>query len=116
MRVGNYDYYICEFAERMQQLGATYAPEIEPEIIAGYHIIDRCPAGDVVIKLGHNPRAVQPWVTWQGYPNKPGDVDLGHYYTNRRDAETDLRLRTQAKLTGKPYEPYAPKPQKRGAR
>jgi len=113
-RVGNHVYHICEFAERMQQAGATYEPETEPEIVAGYHIIDRRPAGDTVMKLGHNPRAVQPWVTWQGYPDKPGNVDLGHYYTQRCDAETDLLLRTDAKRRGKAYEPYVPKQQNRG--
>lgn len=99
-------YHICQFAEIMQRAGATCAPETEPEIVAGYHIIDRRPAGDTVIKLGHNPRAVQPWVTWQGYPDDPGNVDLGHYYDHKRDAETDLLLRTEAKRTGKPYEPF----------
>jgi len=113
-RVGNSVFHICEFAERMQQAGATYEPEIEPEIVAGYHIIDRRPAGDTVMKLGHNPRAVQPWVTWQGYPNKPGNVDWGHYYAHRRDAETDLLLRTEAKRRSEPYEAHKGRDQKRG--
>lgn len=31
-RVGNYDYHICEFAERMEANGTTYAPEITPPL------------------------------------------------------------------------------------
>lgn len=27
-RIGNYDYHICEFAERMEAIGAKYEPEI----------------------------------------------------------------------------------------
>jgi hypothetical protein len=113
-RIGGNVFHICEFAERMQQAGATYEPENEPEIIAGYHIIERRPAKDTVIKLGHNPRVAQPWVTWQGYPNDPGNVDWGHYYAARSDAETDMLLRTEAKRAGKAYEPYMPKQPKRG--
>ena len=114
-QIGDKPLHICEFAEMMQRLGATYAPENEPEIIAGYHIIERRPAGDKVNKLGHNAQAAQPWVTWQGYPNDPGNVDWGHYYTKRRDAETDLLLRTDAVRAGRGYEAYKPsKPKDRG--
>ena len=105
-RIGTEMLHICQFAEMMQRVGATYAPETEPEIVAGYHIIDRRPAGKTVMKMGHNPRAAEPWVTWQGYPDDPGNVDWGHYYCFRRDAETDLLMRTEAKRADRPYEPF----------
>ena len=114
-QIGNESLHICQFAEMMQRAGATYLPETEPEIVVGYHIVERRPAGDTVIKLGHNLRAVQPWVTWQGYPNDPGNVDFGHYYTKKSDANTDLFRRTEAARMGRGYEAYKPpKPKDRG--
>lgn len=45
-RIGNYDYHICEFAERMERNGTSYAPEKPPELP------DKCysvsPSGEII--------------------------------------------------------------------
>jgi len=102
--VGTNVYHICEFAERMEQNGNTYEPCPEPEIICGYVICDRMPAGDKVFVLAHNPDAVQKYVTWQGYTDKSRGYDWGHYWNNRSDAWTDCFRRADSERTGIPYD------------
>ena len=62
--------HIYQFAEIMQRVRASYMPEASPEINAGYRIMRRHFAGGKVFKLGHNPDAVMPYVTWQSYHYK----------------------------------------------
>jgi hypothetical protein len=101
--VGSSVYHICEFAEKMERNGNTYAPCPEPEVIHGYTITDRVPVRDKVIVLAHNPNAVQPWVTWQVRTDCPG-YDWGHYWSERSEAWGDYLRRADAVRTGKPYD------------
>jgi hypothetical protein len=66
-------------------------------------IIERKPVRDKVIVLAHNPKAVQPWVTWQAKNDRPG-YDWGHYWSDRSDARSDYFLRADSICTGKPYD------------
>jgi hypothetical protein len=102
--VGSNTYHICEFAERMERNGSTYAACPEPEVVGGYLITDRMPVNEKVFVLAHNPNAVQPWVTWQSRKDSPGDVFWGHYWTDRSDARSDYFLRADAERTGKAYD------------
>ena len=113
--VGVNVYHICEFAERMERNGSTYAPCPEPEVVGGYMITDRMPVRDKVIVLAHNPNAAQPWVTWQKRNDRPG-YDWGHYWSDKSDARTDYFRRHDAERTGKPYDHTKAykQPQKRG--
>jgi len=104
VEVGNNLYHICEFAEKMERAGNTYEPCSEPQKVAGYVITDRMPAREKVFVMGHNPNAVQPWVTWQSYPDNPSNFDWGHYWNNRSDAWGDLFRRADAERTGKVYD------------
>ena len=96
-------YHICEFAERMERSGSTYAPCPEPEVVGGYTITDRMPVRDKIIVMAHNPNAVQPWVTWQARTDRPG-YDWGHYWSDRSKAHTDYICRIDAVRTGKAYD------------
>ena len=101
-------YHICQFAEIMRNAGAEVEPETAPEIVQGYHILRRMSARDKVMVMGHNPRAPQPWVTWQGDRDSPGDYNWGHYYGKREHARIDLAKRAAAERHGTPYTPYRP--------
>ena len=101
--IGTNLYHICEFSERMEQAGNSYAPCLEPEVVQGYRITDKSFAGDKVFVLAHNPDAVQPWVTWQGRTDRPG-YDWGHYWSDRSTAWTDYFHRTDAERTGQAYD------------
>jgi hypothetical protein len=101
-------YHICEFAEKMEANGTTYQPCPEPEVVRGYVITDRTPVKDKVFVMGHNPKAHLPFVTWQGYNDRP-DKDFGHYFDNRWDTRTDLLLRSDAERLGLPYKPASAK-------
>jgi hypothetical protein len=102
--VGTNLYHICEFAEKMECAGNTYAPCSEPEMVQGYVITDRMPVGDKVFVLAHNPNAVQKYVTWQGYASKSGRYDWGHYWSSRSEAWTDCFRRADAERTGRHYD------------
>ena len=101
--VGINTYHICEFAEKMEHIGSRYEPCPEPEIVQGYVITDRMPVRDKVFVLAHNPKAVQPYVTWQGRNDRPG-YDFGHYWSDRSDAWGDYLRRADSERTGKPYD------------
>lgn len=111
--VDSYLYHICEFAERMEQNGSTYAPAAEQEVIAGYRITDKLPVGDKIFVLGENPHAVQPFVTWQGRQDRKG-YDLGHYFSDKKDAQKDLQRRVSEEQS--PTDPGKGPKQKNAAR
>lgn len=96
-------YHICQFAEIQERNDFKYEPENEPEMVDSYRITNRIPVGNKTFVLGHSPKAVEPYATWQAYRDKPGK-DLGHYWTNRSDAWTDLQRRANAERTGIPYD------------
>jgi hypothetical protein len=111
--LGDTVYHVDELVGVAQRAGFRTEPETLPEIVEGYHIVEYRQAGERVIKLGHNPNAPTPWVTWQGYPGRPGDVALGNYYKKGRDAQVDLERRAKAAREGRPYAKYLPpKPKK----
>jgi len=101
--IGSSVYHICEFAERMERNGSDYEPCPEPEVVQGYMITDRTFVHDKVFVLAHNPKAVQPWVTWQGRNDRPG-YDWGHYWQSRSEAWSDYFRRADAERMGKPYD------------
>jgi hypothetical protein len=68
-------WHICQFAEVQERNGAVVKPEAEPEVNRGYRIIRRNTVGDKVFKLGHNPDAVQKYVTWQSNTDNPARHD-----------------------------------------
>lgn len=96
-QVGNYLYHICEFAEKMENIGARYEPERDREVVAGYVITDRMLAGSTWFVLAENPDAVQKFVTWVKFKDGRG-YDWGNYFSNRSDAYNDLiRRASEAK-------------------
>ena len=97
-------FHICQFAEVQARNGATVKPETEPEINRGYRIMQRNTVGNKVFKLGHNPNAVQKYVTWQSYRNNPASYDWGHYWSDKSTAKTDLFHRTDSERTGRVYD------------
>jgi hypothetical protein len=97
-------YHICQFAEIQERNGATVKPETEPEIKAGYRIIQRTYVGHKVFKLGHNPKAAAKYVTWQSYNSYPNSYDWGHYWSDKSTAATDLFRRADAERRGVSYD------------
>ena len=63
---------------------------------AGYRIIESMHAGTTEFVLGHNPKAVQPYVTWA--TNGPSDYFWGHYFDTLREAQRDLAKRVLTAL------------------
>ena len=94
-----HDRYVAMLADR----GATVAPETVPKYNAGYRIVVRRPANDLVIVLGNNPRAPTPWVTWQASRDTPTDYYWGIYRAERLDAVADLDTRARTATKGSPY-------------
>lgn len=98
-----YTYHICQFAEMMERSGNKYAPCPTPEKVAGYMITDRIPINNKEFVMAHNPKAVSPYVTWVRHKDYPG-YEIGHYWSERRIAKTDLFRRADAEQTGKSYD------------
>ena len=96
-------YHICQFAEMLERNGSKAEPEKEPEMVGSYRVTHRIPVNDKIYVFGHNPKAAQPYGTWQAYRDVPGK-DWGHYWTNKSDAWSDLLLRADAERTGKHYD------------
>jgi hypothetical protein len=97
-------YHICQFAEIQQRIGSTVKPETEPEMIGGYRVTCRTTVGDKVFKLGENPKAAQPYATWQGYTDPERGNDFGHYWRDKHTAKRDLFLRADSERTEQPYD------------
>ena len=92
MKIGTTIYHICEFAEGVQQRGGACVAAPELEVVAGYRITDKQIVGRKVIVLGHNPDAVQPYVTWHGSVTTK-DYEWGHYFSDKQNAYSDFRRR-----------------------
>ncbi|MCL2447245.1 MAG: hypothetical protein FWD06_10815 [Oscillospiraceae bacterium] len=86
--------------EEILQFGAG----LEPETVGGYRIIDRVVVDDLVFKLGYNPDAAQPYVTWRCSQDAPKDNYWGHYWQDKSTAQTDLLMRSDAARTNTPYD------------
>ncbi|MDF1494574.1 hypothetical protein [Caproiciproducens sp. CPB-2] len=65
------------------------------ETVAGYTITERVNVGKKTFVLGHNPKAVSPFVTWQQLEGRSG-YDLGHYFSDRDRALADLHTRADS--------------------
>ncbi len=104
VRIGNEIYHIHQFALMMERAGNTYEACPEPEIVQGYLIRNRMPVGDKVVVLAHNPEAVSPYVTWQGYEDKSRGLEWGHYWSERHTAEIDYEKRVDSERFGIPYD------------
>jgi len=97
-------YHIRQFAEIQQNIGSTYFPEPNPEMVSGYRVTHRTFVRDLVFKLGHNPDAVQPYATWRCNKADPSNNYWGHYWSDRSTAHTDFFRRADAARTDTPYD------------
>ena len=82
-------------------------------VVEGYTIIKRERAGETMIVIGHNPKAMQPYVTWKAYKfSKFESFNYGHYFSTRKDAMVDFHERLAEVweyFTPTQAEPPAPK-------
>ncbi|MDR1892628.1 MAG: hypothetical protein LBQ48_06440 [Oscillospiraceae bacterium] len=97
-------YHICQFAEVQARIGSTVEPETEPEMVGDYRITMRTTVRDKKFKFGVNPKAAQPYATWQGYPDPALGNDWGHYWYDKSTAERDFFLRSDSERTGGFYD------------
>jgi hypothetical protein len=97
-------FHCCQFAEIQARIGSTVEPETEREVIGGYTVNHRTFVGDKVFKLGHDPKAPEPYGTWQCFKDENDRNSFGHYWTDKRTAERDHFLRADAKRTGQSYD------------
>jgi len=95
-------YHICQFAEKLQEIEATVKPDTDPIIVSGYRVIKRESGGGKTFVMAHNPKAVQPFVTWQENPDRTA-YDYGHYCTKNNDAVTNMVRRVHAAREGRVY-------------
>lgn len=58
------------------------------QVNAGYAIVSNIVVGNLEFVLGHNPKAVQPFVTWEYSPRS--GFYWGHYFSDENDAVADL--------------------------
>ena len=104
-------------AHYVDSFGFTPVPSFfEPEAlpvsqrntVSGYTVTVRLPIGEKAFVLAENPRAVQSFVTWQGYRDSRR-CDWGHYYDRRVDAVRDLYRRVNNEKDNLPFKPDKPK-------
>lgn len=79
-------------------------PFAERQYVGNYEIIQNIEAGRKVFVLGHNPKAPQPYGTWESTKNSVRGFDCGHYFSIHEAAENDLHARAgkeQKYLDGK---------------
>lgn len=63
-------------------------------IVQGYTIVERKQAGEVMIVVGHNPKAPQPYVTWKAYDfTNFSSFNQGHYFATEQSAMVDFYKR-----------------------
>ncbi|HWR19916.1 MAG TPA: hypothetical protein VN608_09860 [Clostridia bacterium] len=60
----------------------------QPEVVQGYTVIDKTVVGRKTFVIAHNPKAVSPYVTWQGHVERDG-YDWGHYFSDKAKAFDD---------------------------
>lgn len=62
----------------------------------GYTVIKSRRIGTVEVLLAHNPKAVQPYVTWKAYAHSEfQDFAYGNYFSDQKQAEQDFRRRVE---------------------
>lgn len=59
----------------------------------GYEIVTEMNCNNESIVLGHNKKAVQPYVTWRTTRNRKYGYNSGHYFKEFKDAHEDFRER-----------------------
>ncbi len=63
-------------------------------VVQGYTIIERKRAGEVMVVVGHNPKAAQPYVTWKAYAHSNlQSFEIGHYFSTLKEAMVDYYKR-----------------------
>ncbi len=68
----------------------------ETRVCQGYAVIRSRRIGKVEVILAHNPKAVQPYVTWKAYAHsKFQDFAYGNYFSDRKRAEQDFQRRVE---------------------
>jgi hypothetical protein len=97
-------YHICQFAEIQERIGSTVEPETKPELIGDYRVTARTFVGDKVFKLGHNPKAPEPYGTWMCFKGENDRNNFGHYWSDKATARRDFFLRADSERTGRPYD------------
>lgn len=91
----------------------------EKTTIGGYTILERRQVGEVMIALGHHPKAPQPYATWKAYEHSNfQSFNGGNYFSTQQAAMVDY-----FKRLAEAWENYTPahskqqqkpKPPKRG--
>lgn len=63
-------------------------------IVGGYTILERKQAGEVMVAVGHNPKASAPFATWKAYDFTDfTSFHYGHYFATRQEAMVDYYQR-----------------------
>jgi hypothetical protein len=97
-------YHIDQFYDIQKRIGSRVEPETEPEMIGGYRVTARTFVGDKVFKMGHNPKAPEPYGTWMCFKGENDRNNLGHYWSDKSTARRDFFLRADSERTGQPYD------------
>jgi len=72
------------------------------DFVGGYEVVSRnyiakdIYSPDIIVKIGHNPEAVQPWGTWLALAEDPKDNFSGHYWFDEDVAREDFERRVSA--------------------
>ena len=62
----------------------------EKTTVGGYTILERRQVGEVMIALGHHPKAPAPYATWKAYEHSNfQSFNQGHYFATRESAMAD---------------------------
>ena len=80
------------FAPVPRFLEPVTLPVSQRNTVSGYTVTVSVPIGNKAFVLAENPRAVQPFVTWQSSRDNKS-CEWGHYYAHRTDAVRDLYRR-----------------------
>lgn len=67
----------------------------------GYKIIAETVIDNSAIVLGYKENSYNPYVTWRTSPNRKYGYDMGHYFTNYKDAFKDYKERSFSLLNSK---------------
>lgn len=63
-------------------------------VVEGYTIIESKQVGEVMIALGHHPKAPCPYVTWKAYEHSGfSSFNGGNFFAKRQDAMVDYYRR-----------------------
>ena len=84
-------------AKSIYSLTGYPVPDIYPlfkEINAGFTVIEQMSFGGTAIVLGEkNGPYGKEYVTWRTTPSRKGGYDIGHYFTSKKEAYSDYKIR-----------------------